>query len=59
MEPISPEMNKYLNKVEDVLDEMDNRMEELNDMESFLMSAFGEFDPADWEDDEEEEKKED
>ncbi|MBQ7758279.1 non-hydrolyzing UDP-N-acetylglucosamine 2-epimerase [Anaerotignum sp.] len=59
VEPISPEMNKYLNKVEDVLDEMDNRMEELNDMESFLMSAFGEFDPADWEDDEEEEKKED
>lgn len=57
-EPISPEMNKYLNRVEDVLDEMDSRMEELNDMESFLTSAFGEFNPEDWEDDEEEEKKE-
>ncbi|MGN1231259.1 MAG: hypothetical protein ACI4TP_05100, partial [Anaerotignum sp.] len=54
VEQISPEMNKYLNKVEDVLDEMDNRMEELNDMESFLMSAFGEYNPEDWEDDEEE-----
>lgn len=57
VEQISPEMNKYLNKVEDVLDEMDSRMEELNDMESFLMSAFGEFNPADWEDDDEEETK--
>lgn len=56
VEQISPEMNKYLNKVEDVLDEMDSRMEELNDMESFLMSAFGEFNPEDWEDDEEEEE---
>lgn len=54
VEQISPEMNKYLNRVEDVLDEMDSRMEELNDMESFLMSAFGEFKPEDWEDDEEE-----
>ena len=61
VEPISPEMNKYLNKVEDVLDEMDNRMEELNDMEAFLTAAFGDFDPSEWEDDEEEteEKKED
>lgn len=57
VEQISPEMNKYLNKVEDVLDEMDSRMEELNDMESFLMSAFGEFNPEDWEDDDEEETK--
>ena len=57
VEQISPEMNKYLNKVEDVLDEMDSRMEELNDMESFLMSAFGEFNPEDWEDDEEDEEK--
>ncbi len=59
VEQISPEMNKYLNKVEDVLDEMDSRMEELNDMESFLMSAFGEFNPEDWEDDEEEEETKD
>lgn len=57
VEQISPEMNKYLNKVEDVLDEMDSRMEELNDMESFLMSAFGEFNPEDWEDDDEDEEK--
>lgn len=57
VEQISPEMNKYLNRVEDVLDEMDSRMEELNDMESFLMSAFGEFNPEDWEDDDEEETK--
>lgn len=51
-EPISPEMNQYLNKVENVLDEMDSQMEELNDMESFLTSAFGEFDPAEWEEEE-------
>ena len=55
-EPISPEMNKYLNKVENVLDEMGEQMNQLNDMEAFLTSAFGEFDPADWEDDEDEEK---
>ena len=61
VEMITPEMNKYLNKVEDVLDEMGEQMEQLNDMESFLTAAFGEYDPADWEDDEEEteEKKED
>ena len=59
MEPISPEMNKYLNKVEDVLDEMSGQMEQLNDMESFLTAAFGDFDPDEWEDDEEEEEKKD
>lgn len=58
IEPISPEMNKYLNKVEDVLDGMGEQMEQLNDMESFLTAAFGEYDPSEWEDDEEEEQKE-
>ncbi|MBQ9092234.1 MAG: UDP-N-acetylglucosamine 2-epimerase, partial [Anaerotignum sp.] len=58
-EMITPEMNKYLNKVENVLDEMDDQMNQLNDMEAFLTSAFGEFDPADWEDDEEETEKKD
>ena len=57
IEPISPEMNKYLNKVEDVLDGMGEQMEQLNDMEAFLTAAFGDFDPAEWEDDEEEETK--
>ena len=56
-EMITPEMNKYLNKVENVLDEMDEQMNELNDMEAFLRATFGDFDPADWEDDEEEENK--
>lgn len=56
VEMISPEMNKYLNKVEDVLEGMSDQMEQLNDMESFLTAAFGEYDPADWEDDEEEEE---
>lgn len=56
VEPISPEMNKYLNKVEDVLEGMSDQMEQLNDMESFLTAAFGEYDPAEWEDDEEESK---
>ena len=56
IEPISPEMNKYLNKVEDVLDGMGEQMEQLNDMEAFLTAAFGDFDPAEWEDDEEEEE---
>ena len=54
VEPISPEMNKYLNKVEDVLDGMSDQMEQLNDMEAFLKASFGEYDPADFEDDEEE-----
>ncbi len=59
-ERISPEMNKYLNKVENVLDGMNEQMEQLNDMEAFLKSSFGDVDPADWEDDAEdaEEKKE-
>ena len=52
VEPISPEMNKYLNKVEDVLDGMSDQMEQLNDMEAFLKASFGEYDPADFEDDE-------
>ena len=56
-EMITPEMNKYLNKVEDVLDEMGEQMEQLNDMEAFLTAAFGDFDPSEWEDDEEEEQK--
>lgn len=55
-EAISPEMNKYLNKVENVLDEMSDQMDQLNDMEAFLINTFGEFDPADWEDDEDEQK---
>ena len=53
-EPISPEMNHYLSKVENVLDGMSDQMEQLNDMEAFLKASFGEYDPADWEDDEEE-----
>ena len=57
IEKISPEMNKYLNKVEDVLDDMGEQMEQLNDMESFLTAAFGEYDPSEWEDDEEEQKE--
>ena len=57
VEMITPEMNKYLNKVEDVLDEMGDQMEQLNDMEAFLTAAFGDFDPSEWEDDEEEETK--
>ena len=56
-EMITPEMNKYLNKVEDVLEGMGEQMEQLNDMEAFLRATFGDFDPADWEDDEEEENK--
>ncbi len=56
VEMITPEMNKYLNKVEDVLDGMSEQMDQLNDMESFLTAAFGEYDPADWEDEEEETK---
>ena len=57
VEKISPEMNKYLNKVEDVLEGMGEQMEQLNDMEAFLTAAFGDFDPSEWEDDEEEEQK--
>ncbi|MBR5816253.1 MAG: hypothetical protein IKY38_02380, partial [Anaerotignum sp.] len=57
VEMISPEMNKYLNKVEDVLEGMGEQMEQLNDMEAFLTAAFGDFDPSEWEDDEEEETK--
>lgn len=54
VEPISPEMNKYLNKVENVLDGMSDQMEQLNDMEAFLKASFGEYNPSDFEDDEEE-----
>lgn len=53
-EKISPEMNKYLNKVENVLDGMNEQMEQINDMEAFLKATFGDYDPAEWEDEEEE-----
>lgn len=56
-EKISPEMNKYLNKVEDVLDGMNEQMEQINDMEAFLQASFGEYDPAEWEDEEEEKEE--
>ena len=40
--------------MEDVLDGMSDQMEQLNDMEAFLKASFGEYNPADFEDDEEE-----
>lgn len=58
-EPISPEMNQYLNKVENVLDGMNDRMEQLNDMEAFLTASFGEYDPADFDEDEDKSKEAD
>lgn len=53
-DPISPEMNQYLNKVENVLDGMNDQMEQLNDMEAFLTASFGEYDPADFDEEKEE-----
>ena len=32
---------------------MSDQMEQLNDMEAFLKASFGEYNPADFEDDEE------
>ena len=61
-EELSPEVEKYLNKVGTVLDAVDEQMEQIDDMENFLKNTFGDLDPSEWEDDDEdeaEEKKED
>ncbi len=62
-EEVDPVMEKYAKNVETVLDSVQFQMEQIDECEDFLKSAFGDLDPSEWEDDEEEEtteeKKED
>lgn len=53
-----PVIEKYMKGVEAVMNSVEMQMEQIDDAESFLKSAFGDFDPSEWEDDDEEEQKE-
>lgn len=53
-----PNMEKYAKNVESVMSSVQLQMEQIDECEDFLKAAFGDIDPADWED-EEDEKDED
>ncbi len=53
-----PVIEKYAQSVEAVMHSVQQQMEQIDDAESFLKSAFGDVDPSEWEDDDEEEPKE-
>lgn len=53
----SPEVEGYLKGVENVLDAVQTQMEQIDDAENFLKSAFGDVDPSEWEDDDDEDEK--
>lgn len=57
-EKVSPEVEGYLKGVENVLDAVQTQMEQIDEAENFLKSAFGDVDPSEWEDDEEEKPEE-
>ena len=57
-EEVDPVMEKYAKNVETVLDSVQFQMEQIDECEDFLKSAFGDVDPSEWEDDEEEETTE-
>ena len=50
-EKVSPEVEGYLKGVENVLDAVQTQMEQIDEAENFLKSAFGDVDPSEWEDD--------
>lgn len=54
----NPEVEGYLKGVENVLDAVQTQMEQIDEAENFLKSAFGDVDPGEWEDDEEEKPEE-
>ncbi len=54
-EEIGEEASYYLKKVDKGMENVESQLQQIDDMETFLKNAFGD---ADWEDDEEEEKKE-
>lgn len=49
-----PNMEKYAKNVESVMSSVQLQMEQIDECEDFLKAAFGDIDPADWEDDEDE-----
>lgn len=51
-EGVSPEVEGYLKGVENVLDAVQTQMEQIDEAENFLKSAFGDVDPSEWDDDE-------
>ena len=53
-----PVIEKYVKGVEAVMNSVEMQMEQIDDAESFLKSAFGDVDPSEWEDDEEEQQTE-
>ena len=58
-EKVSPEVEGYLKGVENVLDAVQTQMEQIDEAENFLKSAFGDVDPSEWEDDEKSRKNKD
>lgn len=56
-EEVSPEVEGYLKGVENVLDAVQTQMEQIDEAENFLKSAFGDVDPSEWDDEEEAEEK--
>lgn len=53
-EEAPPEVEGYLKGVENVLDAVQTQMEQIDEAENFLKSAFGDVDPSEWDDEEEE-----
>ena len=54
-----PMIEKYAQNVEAVMHSVQQQMEQIDDAESFLKSAFGDVDPSEWEDDEDEQQQTD
>lgn len=54
----SPEVEGYLKGVENVLDAVQTQIEQIDEAENFLKSAFGDVDPSEWEDDDDEPSEE-
>lgn len=54
-----PVIEKYAQSVEAVMHSVQQQMEQIDDAESFLKSAFGDVDPSEWEDDEDEQQQTD
>ena len=59
-EALDPAMEKYVKRVETVMDSVQSQMEQINECEDFLKAAFGDVDWSEFDDEDEEnaEKKE-
>ncbi len=58
-EELDPQIEKYTKNVEAVMNSVQMQMEQIDECEDFLKAAFPDFDPADFEDDEDGEENTD